>query len=211
MKRIRQLQKRETKNTLVALSIVALILTCLFVNDQMGRASRPILISDNAEGKTQIEKLNRAIANAQPLNLFRDYEWEQGLAKKLAMVGERNPASVGRAVSSVDGLRFGPLAGKYRVLDQANSSGNKITLIDYIESADSNDRPVFLDPEIFLQNYGKLLAVDFEMYDRANPSQPQVREYRLLDSEMRVVGMAAFTIDDDGRFLSLKVAAITEK
>lgn len=206
MKKVKKQQKAEAKTAMVSLSIVSLMLGALLLNETFSKSIRPVyIISDNHN----IESLNRAIASAQPLNPFRDVEWERTLAKKLGTdtsLENRNPASVGRAVSSADQLRFGPLAGKYHLVDQANSTttASRIKEIDYIDSLEATDRPVFIDAAHFLKEYGNVLAVNFEQFEPAN-STGRVQDFRLLDNKRNVVGAATFTVDDEGRFLSLKV------
>ena len=212
MKRQKRLQRAETRTAVISLSVASLLLGAVLLNDQLARSGKSsYLISDNSRN---IQDLNRAIASATPMNPFRDLEWEKQLAERLAakngsVVG-REPASIGRAVSTVDQLRFGTLAGKYRVEDQSVQSETKIKQIDYIQSEDVSDRAVYLNPDVFLKDYGALLAVPFSFYDAANPGQHNVREYRLLNSEKKVIGRAAFVLDEEGRFISLKIASEQE-
>lgn len=212
MRREKRLQRAETRTAVISLSVASLLLAAVFINDQLAKQGRSsYLISDNG---SQIDKLNRAIASATPMNPFRDLEWEKKLAEKLASkdvsATGREPASIGRPVSTVDQLRFGTLAGKYRVEDQTMQSEIKIKQIDYVQSNDVSDRAVFVNPELFLKDYGGLLAVSFAYYDAANPSSENVKEYRLLNSDKKVVGRAAFVLDEDGRFISLKIAEVQE-
>lgn len=209
MKRQKRLQRAETRAAVVSLSVASLLLGAVLLNDQLARSGRSsYLISDNTH--QPIQDLNRAIASATPMNPFRDLEWEKKLAERLASKGDsvvgREPASIGRAVSTVDQLRFGTLAGKYRVADESIQDQVKIKQIDYIQSEDANDRAIYLNPDVFLKDYGALLAVPFAFYDSANPAQTNVREYRLLNGQKKVVGRAAFVLDEEGRFISLKVA-----
>ncbi len=206
-------KKARAYNAVLALSLVSLMLGALFINDSINRAQAPqYMVSDNTSS-SDINNLNRAIASAHPMNPFRDLEWEKKMADRLGQnrLEDRTPASVGRALSTVDQLRFGPLAGKYRVVDQAGSGEAKVQEISYVESSDVNDRPVFLEPQEFLRDYGALLAIPFAYFDRANnPSQVQIREFRLMDEQKQVVGMAAFIMDDEGRFISLKIRSSEE-
>lgn len=211
MKKARKQQKAGAKQAVVSLSLVSFLLGALFLNDSLVRSQGPqYLVSDNTSS-SDIEKLNRAIANAQPMNPFRDLEWEKKMAQRLGQdkLEDRTPAAIGKPVSTLEELRFGPLAGKYQVIDQASEKATRIREISYVESAEVNDRPVFLDPDKFLKEYGALLAVEFSLFDKANPHQTQVREYRLLSDKKEVVGTAAFVMDDEGRFISLKVRAAT--
>lgn len=216
MKNVLSFQKTQAKKALVSFSVVMLILGALLLNETHSRSVRPLyLISAN---ESQIETLNRAIASAQPMNPFADLQWEKALAEKLSQpletssgsVNERAPASVGQGVSPLDQLLFGPLAGKYRLQNKIENtkvgdSSAKIKDIEYVPSSEANDRPVILNLEHFLRDYGSLLSVKFEAFDKANPNQTNVREYRLLNGEKKVVGMAAFFVDDEGRLRSLKV------
>lgn len=203
-------RKAESRKAIISLSVVSIVLAAVFVNEQVSKSQRPQYLI--AGESNSISDLNRAIASADPMNPFRDLEWEKELVQKLAKqnpsVVDREPAAIGRPVSTIEQLRFGALAGKYRIEDQSIKSEVKIRQIDYVPSEDSEDRALYLNPEVFLKDYGALLAVDFQLFDRANPSQDQVREYRLLDSQKKVVGRASFVVDDEGRFISLKVAEI---
>jgi hypothetical protein len=212
MKRVKKEQQSDAKRAILSLSLVSLILGAVLVNDSVNRAQRPTLIVSDSTSASDIENLNRAIASAHPMNPFRDLEWEKKMAERLSQdsIEDRTPASIGRKVTTLDEMRFGPLAGKYQVVS-TNMPGasmpavNRVNEIRYVDSVEVADRPVFLDPAQFLKDYGRLLSVDFEFFDRANPAQQQVREYRLLDSSKHVVGTAAFVMDEEGRFISLKV------
>lgn len=207
MKKVKKKQNAGAKQAAVSLSLVSLILGALLLNDSLIRDQKPIyIVSDNTSG-SDIKNLNRAIANAQPLNPFRDLEWEKKMAEKLGTdkIEERTPASLGKQVSTIEQLRFGPLAGKYHVIDRSSDRQTQIQEISYVESSEVNDRPVYLDPAQFLKTYGNLLAVEFSQFDRANTEQNQIQEYNLLSDSKKVVGTAAFMLDEDGRFISLKV------
>lgn len=211
-KKSRKAQKRQrqgAQQAVLSFSLVSLMMGALLLNDSIARSGAArYVVSDNTSS-SDIQNLNRAIASAHPMNPFRDLEWEKKLADRLGQdsLMERTPASVGKAATTLEQLRFGALAGKYRIVDQvAAGEKAKVQEISYADSDDTNDRPVFLKPEEFLRDYGSLLAVDFSLFDRANNSaQTQVREYRLLNTSKKVVGMAAFTMNDEGRFLSLKI------
>jgi hypothetical protein len=212
MKQAIRNQKLGARQAVLSLSLVSILMGALLMNDSLTRTQvRPYLISDNTSS-SDIQSLNRAIASAQPMNPFRDLEWEKKLAQRLGgnSLEERTPASLGKRVSSLDQLRFGSLAGKYNVIDQTPAKETKVQEINYVDSSEVTDRPVYLDPDQFLKQYGKLLSISFANYDRANPNQNQVREYRLLNSDKKVVGTAAFVMDDEGRFLSLKVRSASE-
>ena len=204
----KKLQRQGAQQAVLSFSLVSLMMGALLLNDSISRSgAAKYVVSDNTSS-SDIQNLNRAIASAHPMNPFRDLEWEKKLADRLSQdsLESRTPASIGKTVNTLEQLRFGALAGKYRVMDQVKGDKAKVQEISYVESDDTNDRPVFLKPDEFLRDYGSLMAVEFSLFDRGNnPAQTQVREYRLLDNSKKVVGTAAFTMNDEGRFLSLKI------
>lgn len=212
MKQTQRRQKTSSRQAVVSLSMVSLILGALLLNDSLIRASSPQYIVADNMSSSDIQNLNRAIASARPMNMLRDLEWERKMARRLGQdpIESRTPASVGKTANALEQLRFGPLAGKYQVLSLADQSPASIREIAYVDSSEVNDRPVYLDPDSFLKQYGSLLSVEFDLFDRANPAQSQIREYRLLNSSKAVVGTAAFVMDDEGRFLSLKIRSASE-
>lgn len=212
MKKVKKEQRVRATQAVLSLSLVTLMMGALLINDSLNRSQAPQYIVTDNTSASDIQKLNRAIASAQPMNPFRDLEWEKKMAERLGQdsLESRTPASVGKNATSIEQLRFGPLAGKYRLMDKAGAATPKLEEITYVDSAEVTDRPVYLDPHQFLKDYGALLAVDFDLFDRANPSQGQIREYRLMDGSKKVVGTAAFIMDDEGRFISLKVRSASE-
>lgn len=213
--RMKQAKKRDqasSRQAVLSLTMVSVIMGALLLNDSLIRSNSPqYIISDNTSA-SDIQKLNRAIASAQPMNMFRDFEWEKKMAQKLGQdpIEARTPASIGKKATSLEELRFGPLAGKYHVLSRPVDQRDSIHEIAYVDSTEVTDRPVYLNPEDFLKEYGSLLSIEFSLFDQANPAQKQVREYRLLNGSKKVVGTAAFVMDDEGRFLSLKVRSASE-
>ncbi len=216
-RKARRLQRQGAQSAVLSFSLVSLMMGALLLNDSIARSGAArYVVSDNT-GASDIQNLNRAIASAHPMNPFRDLEWEKKLAERLSQdpLAARTPASMGKAANTLEKMRFGVLAGKYRVVDQDTTANvTKVQEISYSDSDDSNDRPVYLNPEEFLREYGSLLSVDFAGFDKAtegkapassSANDSKVREYRLLGKSKQVVGTAAFTMNDEGRFLSLKV------
>lgn len=213
-RKVIEAKKRESRQALVALSLVSLVLVAIFANEQVLKDQRPLyIVSDNSSSQS-IQALNRAIASARPFNPLRDLEWEQQLAKKLgheakptelAMAEERAPASFGRQASILDQVRFGALAGKYRLAIKNIEGEERVESIEYIDSMESGDRPQMLDRTQFLRDYSRIFAVNFvrPAYSRLEGT---TEVYTLEDSSRREVGEALVTVDDEGRFLSLRFA-----
>jgi hypothetical protein len=202
MTRVRRLNRLESRNALLTLSGASFLLMALFVNDSLSRQPGPMYIISENSG-SNIATLNRAIASAQPMNMFRDLEWEKKMADKLGKA-LREPAAYGKTATATDQLRFGALAGKYFFSQQDDL---KLSEIRYVDSRDVGDRPVFMDPDTFLKAYGGLLAVNFDNYAKVDASTANVQDYRLLGANKQVVGTASFTLDEEGRFLSLRVSS----
>ncbi len=215
------LQKSEAKQVLLSLSVICLIVSAVMINDSTVRSQRPIyIISDN---QLDTEKLNRAIASAENSTSFRDIEWEHKLARQLAKENttakmpnattdtitdtttERAPSSVGSAVLKIDELRYGALAGKYSMVNEAQNP-KLFSRIEYVASNDVADRPIFLDRKSFLKNYKELLSVAFEKFELIDKDKLAGKEvYRLFDANSHPVGEASFELDTDERLISMSI------
>lgn len=211
-KRVQQLKKAEGQRLFLMLSLFSFILVAVLSNEQLLKSQRPIyLISDNSSHS--LERVNRAIASAQPLNLFRDVEWEHSLAKRLA--GEnRLPASAPQAVTLFDQLRYGLLAGKYRISSASGSvsgseaKGPQVKEVEYIDSQELADRPVQIaDRREFLASYGQLLPVQFQTANLAS-TKDGVETWKLVSAEGHTVGEVQMRFDEAKRFLGLKVQSL---
>ena len=213
VKRVQQLRKAEGQRLFLIVSLFSFVLVAVLANEQVMKNQRPTyLISDNSE--RGIEQVNRAIASAQPLNLFRDVQWEHELASRLSKKEERMPASLAQKVTAMDHLRYGALAGKYRITSvgsELEPATLRVKEIEYIDSAEINDRPVQIsDHKGFLIENASLLPVNFKQTTLAT-SQDGLETWVLLSDEGRVVGEAALRFDEGGRFLKMSVQSLDRK
>lgn len=204
-------QKVNAQKAFLTLSVFVFIMVAVMSNEQVTKNQRPVyLISDNSN--VNLANLNRAIASAQPVNMFRDIQWEHDLAKRLAEQSglERTPAAIHSGdPSDMDQFRFGLLAGKYRIKanQDANKFGHQIQEIEYIDSVEISDRPVQIDDrKSFLLENRSLMAVAFD--SASLKSQAGDQEIWILKSASgQTVGEALVYINEDNRFLGLKVQA----
>jgi hypothetical protein len=205
MTRVKRRHRLEARNAVLTLSAASFLMIALFANNSLSRQPGPMyIVSDN--NTSNIANLNRAIASAQPMNVFRDLEWEKKMSEKLGQAA-REPAAYGKAASATDQLRFGALAGKYFF---SQKDDMKLSEIRYVDSRDVGDRPVFMDPDTFLKAYGNLLVVEFENYSKVEsetPTAANTQAFALFGPDKRLVGTASFVLDEDGRFLSLRVSS----
>lgn len=202
-KRVRALMKSDAQRLFLSMSLMSLILVAVFANEQMVSNQRPIyLVSDNTNGAAQ---LNRAIASAQPIQAFRDVEWEHSLAQRLGnKASDRNPASISQHVTMMDDLKYGPLAGKYLIRTLASQDLAKVNEIEYVDSNEITDSPIRLrDSKTFLMKYRGLMSVPYVNAELAYQSEGQ-EVWQLVDQQSQLVGRAKLSFDSHGNFLSMK-------
>jgi len=200
------LKPQDARTFLLLVSVFAVGILSISLGDRLYRQSLPTYILAGSPDRTQM--IDRAIASAQPYDLVEDIQIENDFAKRLSNQ-ERAPAAIGTHPSRLDELRFGPLAGKYRILEQ----NSKVTQLNYVESQDVTDRPIFLrDRESFLKSYHDLLLIQYQeakMTDRRTQSTSTYETFDLLDKRGNVTGQVEFQMDEVGRLLSMKVQEAT--
>jgi hypothetical protein len=191
-RKVLALQKADSQRFFLAMSLFSVVLVAVFANVQSSSA------------------LRRAVASVQPLHAFRDLEWEKQIAQKLGQENpeSRTPASVAERVSLMDDLRYGPLAGKYRmrsVASEAETIETKLKEIEYVQSDEVTDKPVVLpDTKSFLIKYSGLLDADFANTELAYSKEGE-EMWQLLDRGQKVVGRALISTDSNGRLLGIKI------
>lgn len=206
-KRVWALKKLEGQRLFLSMSLFSLILVAVFANEQMMRQERPVYVVTNMQGPDRLDALNRAIASAQPVNVFRDLEWEHQLAQRLGSkaAADRQPASVSQRVTLMDDLRYGPLAGKYRIRSIQSVDAPKVAEIEYIDSSEITDKPIHLsDAQAFLMKYRSLMNVDFAQAKLAYQADGQ-QSWQLIGQDQRLVGRAEIKYDSEGHFLGLAI------
>lgn len=205
-KKVWALKKLEGQRLFLSMSLFSLILVAVFANEQMMRTERPVYVVTNMQGPDRLDALNRAIASAQPMNVFRDLEWEHQLAKRLGKTQtDRQPASVSEKVTLMDDLRYGPLAGKYRIRSIQSVDAPRVAEIEYVDSSEITDQPIHLnDARGFLMKYRSLMNVEFERVNLAYQADGQ-ESWQLFNQDQQLVGRAEFKYDSEGHFLGLAI------
>lgn len=218
-KKAKSFKRNESRQAVIALSVVTLIMGFVLINDSVTKSERTTyLVSDNGNS---MKDLNRAIASAKPMNPFRDIEWEKGLAKKLGKESltakDRVPSSVGRQITVLEELQIATLKLKYSILNQPVGQEILVKEINYVDSQDVAEQPERLDPIVFLNAYKDLWIVPFSEIKRV-PSAALTAEaadlntqetFMLYNEAEQVVGQAVFILNHEGRFLSLKFKPIS--
>lgn len=197
--RVLSRRKAESRQVLSFLSLVSLVLTALYFHDHVASQNRPVyVISDNNSSNSY----GRGLASFDMNDSLRDLDWEKSLAQRLSADEPfgRVPASFGRPSQGLDEIRFGALAGKYRIVSDAKE---KIVSLRYTENLETADRPEFIEREQFLRHYKNKMSIAYTKFELVPSSQPGGEEYRLIGDEGEPVGHAIFKMDGDGRFISL--------
>lgn len=212
-KKVTALKRLEGQRLFLTMSLFSLVLVAVFTNEKMMQAERPVYVVTNFQGPNRLDELNRAIASAQPVNVFRDVEWEHRLAERLGQSEvDRQPASVSEKITLLDEMRYGPLAGKYRIRSVASTGDSNVAEIEYIDSNEITDKPIQIkDAKAFLLKYRSLMKVKFEKVELAKKADGQ-EEWRLFQDQ-KPVGQARFKLDGKGQLLGLFIESneVTQK
>lgn len=189
--------KTDARQIILSLGLIGFLVGVVTFNHESQLEQKPMYLTMN----DPIADLNRAIANARPTELINDVRVEKTLASELSLQDSRIPAQVAGAVPLVDQLRYGVLQGKYSIL--LNPKGEH--QLTYSANSDIQDRPVFLvDREQFLKTYQGLWKLEFTKIQKKLPQVASAPEqFELLSADDKLLGLAEFTNDEEGRLLKM--------
>lgn len=151
----------------------------------------------------------RGIASVNKLGADRDARWERQLAERLASPQARDlaSASIGRAATMEEKLRWGILEEKYTITYKPEEKGIRQILLQ-----DPTTNPAYiLDRNGFLAEYGPLFEKNFEsakLTSKEMVDDKTVETYTLYGHEGQPKGEARFELDRHKRLLSLKVEPV---
>ena len=203
-KKAQELRKAEGRRVFLTLSMLSLVLVAVVLNDQVLTSYRPVyVISDN--GRTG--RADRAIASDDDRQsiTYRDLLWEKELAQRLAAADGRQPAAVPQAISMLDQLRFGDLAGRYAFDVRPNSAGQSVVIgFIYKDPLSAGGEPINIsDSGGFLMKYHQLFGGGYQsVFEKQSSTTSKM--FNLLDAKNQVVGEADFSFDSQGRLLQLQ-------
>lgn len=208
-KRVHLLQKLEARRLFYSFSVFSVIVMAIVIGEKLNSLSRPQYVF--AVNYDQNAKLNRAIASQENVEFIEDIRWGQKIVQHInesgidaRADGNREPAAIGTSPDQYDQLRYGELAGKYRL---TAGHGQKISEIEFVEAEQINEMPIHLrNREQFLTEHRNLLSIPFAKAE-VEKSSSQSEVYKLLSPQGHLLGKASFQLDENGRFLSLKVGA----
>lgn len=200
--------KAESQRLFLSMSLMSLILVAVFSNEHLLSSQRPLYVSMNSHAPGQLESVNRAIASAQPVHIFRDLEWEHRLARKLGVTHDRGPASVSENVTLMDEMKYGPLAGKYFIRTVASEDASQVKEIHYVDSDDISGKPVRLrDSRQFLLRYRRLMSIPYLTAELAYQADG-LEVWQLLDNQHNAVGRARMNYDSAGHFMGVQFESL---
>ncbi len=202
-KRVHLLQKLEARRLFYSFSVFSVIVMAIVIGEKLNSMSRPRYVF--AVNYDQNAKFNRAVASQENVEFIEDIRWGQKIVQHLNESGidtNREPAAIGTSPDQYDQLRYGELAGKYRL---TGTQGQKISEIEFVESEQVSETPIRLrNREKFLTEHRELLAIPFAKTE-VEKSSAQSEVYKLLSPQGQLLGKASFQMDESGRFISLKV------
>ncbi len=159
-KRVHLLQKLEARRLFYSFSVFSVIVMAIVIGEKLNSMSRPRYVF--AVNYDQNAKLNRAVASQENVEFVEDIRWGQKIVQHLNESGidtNREPAAIGTSPDQYDQLRYGELAGKYRL---TGTQGQKISEIEFVESEQVSETPIHLrNREKFLTEHRELLAIPF--------------------------------------------------
>jgi hypothetical protein len=221
-KKVLQRSQQESRQILVAFSMLSFILVAIYSNELILKGMRPSYTVSDLGVRQQIRGLASENGNSfEKVESLRDLEWEKRLAQKLqsgTFPSEevRAPASVGRQPSAVEQFRL-QYADKY-LIHLSPDGSNKILSMSFVDS-ETGESPIHIkhlieDEEILLKNkslfpfeYSTFKKVDSLNVERnvafssaQTPSQNEV--YLLINEDGQEVGKAIFELDDQSRVLA---------
>lgn len=202
----RAFMKADAQRLFLSMSLLSLILVAVISSDHLMRAQRPVyFVSDNIHDPRVQQEMGRMIAEAQPINLLRDLEWEHSLARRLNTTEERLPAAVAQKITLLDDMKYGVLAGRYAV--KSSGEGKLVDEIRF-DSSVVSDRPILLnDAQNFLTKYRALMAIPYVQVELSS-RQDGEQVWHLLNGEKQVVGRARVSFDGQGLFVSAKIESL---
>lgn len=193
-------RRKASKKTLAG-TVIAVILATGAVN--RFTFETPINVTEFNSGEAG------ATRGPASVKFTRDAKWEKQLAEKLASHTVRDIASatIGRAATMEEKLRWGTLEEKYTITYKPENQR-----IDSIFLQGEGADPAYiLDRAEFLREYGPLFESAFssaKLKSVESTEEKTVESYTIFNKNNRATGEARFELDRYKRLLSLKVEPV---
>lgn len=178
---------KEQKRILISALLVSVFLVVTILNTAEPTQSRSIA----------------SVSHRMPNSLSTSFE--KSVIAKYTRESATSVARLGSRPSKIEGLAFGALSGSYLI----SLDSGKISNIKVAESTTSNYNPQKIkSANSFLEQYRNVLSVDFKSANKTHEkltADSKLEEFDLVNANHERVGVATFTFDKSGYFISLQI------
>ncbi len=189
--RKRLMDRNQDQKAVLGLSIVSVLVVSVFLNEWIVKSQA---------GIDAISGANRGIASIEEVGAVESIQWEHELAQKLSQDKDTAKGLLAAKPTLKDELVFGFLEGKYRT----HLSENKIQGFEFLDQKNNEQPLVIKQKEEFLKIFRTVFSVTFAKV-QLDKKESGFEVYKLLGSSNQTIGQAQFSLDDQGRVLSLKI------
>ncbi len=178
---------KEQKRILISALLISVFLVVTILNTAEPTQSRSIA----------------SVSHRMPNSLSTSFE--KSVIAKYTSETAISVARLGSRPSKIEGLAFGTLNGSYLI----SLASGKISSIKVAERATANYNPQKIkSANSFLDQYKNVLSVEFKSASKTHEkltSDLKLEEFDLINNNQQRVGVATFTFDKDGYFISLQI------
>ena len=206
-----KMKKNSSKNlkqAVCGLCLVGLVVGIVVTNDEVLKSTREgHLLSRN--DNSPLQKLNRAIASAEPRNAFKDVNEEKELSEKIfastqESSADRSPANYGRSPSAIDEIIHGEFSDNYRIVRDKIDGQSKVIELRFEENLESSTKPKSIaNVTEFLEKYKDVWAISFKRIVPSSREEDPAGSlasftFQLQDEKNASVGTAEITLKAGG-------------
>ena len=188
--RKRLMDRSQDQKAVLGLSIVSVLVMTVFLNEWIMKSQSGI---DAVSGN------NRGLASFEQLSSVESIQWEHELAQKLSQEKDVAKSLLAAKPTLKDELVFGFLEGKYRT----KMTNDRIQSFEFTE-AHADGPLVIKEKGEFLKIFKSVFTVAFAKV-QLERREGKVEFYKLLSASNQSLGQAQFSLDDEGRVLSLVI------
>ncbi len=127
--------------------------------------------------------------------------FEKSIIAKYTSEASKSPVHIGGRPSKIEGLAFGALSGSYLIgLDSGKVSSIRVADKKIAQRINSAGQ--------FLEQYKAVFAINYKTASKTfekQTSESKQEEFDLIDAQNQRVGIATFTFDKAGYFISLQI------
>lgn len=184
----------DQKRILIATMLMSVFLVVTIINTST--------FSTNSIAQSS-SRSSRSIASIRMPTMATSFE--KSIIARYTNEATKTPVHLGQRPSKIEGLAFGTLGGSYRI----SLESGKIAGIRVADRKEGNYNPQKLkSAHYFLEQYKGVLAISFKnankTFEKLTHDSKQ-EEFDLVDIDNHRVGVATFTFDKMGYFVSLQI------